>query len=156
MQVEKSTFNTVTLLVTIGTTRSKAARLLDALQRMAKAHHTPPKRVRRTPSLAGFTTLAVLPRDAYYAHGELLPLLDEDDRPNAALISRVSADQIVPYPPGIPALVPGQRITAEVLKFLLDLMKAHRRTDMHGMVFEGDVPCMRVLTAAEAKKLALR
>ena len=71
-------------------------------------------------------------------------------------MGRVSADQIVPYPPGIPALVPGQRITTEVLKFLLDLMKAHRRTDMHGMVFEGDTPCMRVLTLAEAKKLALR
>ncbi len=156
VQVEKSTFNTVTLLVTIGTTRSKAARLLDALQRMAQAHHTPPKRVRRTPALAGFTTLAVLPRDAYYAHGELMPLLDDDDRPNAALLGRVSADQIVPYPPGIPALVPGQRITHEVLKFLLDLMKAHRRTDMHGMVFEGDVPCMRVLTQAETKKLSLR
>lgn len=155
IQVEKSTFNTVTLLVTIGTTRSKAARLLDALQSLAKAHHTPPKRVRRTPSLAGFTSLAVLPRDAYYAQGELLPLLDDDDRPNAALVGRVSADQIVPYPPGIPALVPGQCITLEVLKFLLDLMKAHRRTDMHGMVFEGDTPCMRVLTLDEATKLAL-
>ena len=85
-----------------------------------------------------------------------MPLLDDDDRPNADLLGRVSADQIVPYPPGIPALGPGQRITEEVLKFLLDLMKAHRRTDMHGMVFEGDVPCMRVLTLAETKKLSLR
>lgn len=155
IQLEKSTFNTVTLLVTIGTTRSKAARLIDALQSMAKEHHALPKRARRSPALAGFTALKVLPRDAYYAHGEILPLLDEDDQLNPALLGRVCADQIVPYPPGIPALVPGQHITAEVLRFLLDLMKAHRRTDMHGMVFEGDTPCMRVLTLAEATALEL-
>jgi len=156
IQVEKSTFNTVTFLVTIGTTRSKMVRLLDALQRMATVHHSPPKRSRRMPALAGFTQLTVLPRDAYYAQGELLPLLDENDRPNAALVGRVSADQIVPYPPGIPALVPGQLVTIEVLQFLLDMTRAHRRTEMHGMVFDADLPCMRVLTPAEARKLALQ
>jgi len=155
IQLEKSTFNTVTLLVTIGTTRSKAARLIDALQRISQTHHSAPKRTRRAPALAGFTALHVLPRDAYYAHGELLPLLDEDEHLNPALVGRVCADQIVPYPPGIPALVPGQLITTEVLKFLLDLMKAHRRTDLHGMVFEADTPCMRVLSLDEAHRLAL-
>ena len=36
IQVEKSTFSTVTLLVTMGTTRSKISRMYDALLRMSK------------------------------------------------------------------------------------------------------------------------
>src|SRR5882762_2654231 len=36
IQVEKSTFNTLTLLLTIGTTRSKVSRLYDALMRIAR------------------------------------------------------------------------------------------------------------------------
>jgi arginine decarboxylase len=148
IQVEKSTFNTVTLLLTIGTTRSKVSRLHDALLRLAKESKAPRRRV-RAPEIAEFTALRVLPRDAFYCRGELLPLLDDEDRPNAALVGRVCADQIVPYPPGIPALVPGQEITAEIVQFLLGLQRAHKRTDLHGVVYDGYVACLRVMTARE-------
>ena len=150
IQVEKSTFNTVTLLLTIGTTRSKVSRLHDALLRLAREAKAPRKRV-RTPEPAGFTGLRYLPRDAFYCEGELLPLVDEDDHPNAALDGRICADQIVPYPPGIPALVPGQVITREIVQFLLSLMRSHKRTDLHGVVHDGYTPCVRVMTRAEER-----
>lgn len=149
VQVEKSTFNTVTLLLTIGTTRSKVARLLDALRRIARDKR-PPRQLYQVPQIAGATELRYLPRDAYYATGELLAMLDDSERANPALIGRISADQIVPYPPGIPALVPGQLITGEILGFLLDLMKSHKRTELHGVVMTAYTPSIRVLTAAEA------
>ncbi|NLR73742.1 aminotransferase class I/II-fold pyridoxal phosphate-dependent enzyme [Leeia aquatica] len=152
IQVEKSTFNTVTLLLTIGTTRSKVSRLYDALMRLAREKRAP-RRLYRVPDIAEFTALRYLPRDAYYAAGEMVPMIDEDERPNPGLIGRVSADQIVPYPPGIPALVPGQVITAEILQFLLGLMRSHKRTEMHGVVFDGYVPTLRVLTEEEAAQL---
>lgn len=152
IQVEKSTFNTVTLLLTIGTTHSKVSRLHDALARIAKEPR-PPRRLCRAPDIAHFTSLRYLPRDAYFCGGERLPMIDEDEQPNDALIDRVAADQIVPYPPGIPALVPGQVITGEVLRFLLDMMRSHKRTDMHGVVFDGYVPCLRVLTTDEEATL---
>ena len=41
IQVEKSTFNTLTLLLTIGTTRSKVSRLYDALMRIARENRAP-------------------------------------------------------------------------------------------------------------------
>ncbi|MCB6184314.1 aminotransferase class I/II-fold pyridoxal phosphate-dependent enzyme [Leeia sp. TBRC 13508] len=148
IQVEKSTFNTVTLLLTIGTTRSKVSRLYDALMRIAREKRAP-RRLYRAPDIAGFTRLKFLPRDAYYAEGEMMPMIDEDDHPNQAMFGRVCADQIVPYPPGIPALVPGQEITEEILTFLLGLMKSHKRTEMHGVVFDGYVPTIRVLKSEE-------
>ena len=95
--VEKSTFNTLTLLLTVGTTRSKCSRLYDALMRIAREKRAP-RRLYRTPDLPPFTELVSLPRDAYYATGELVTLLDENDQLNGKLAGRISCDQIVPVP----------------------------------------------------------
>src|SRR6185436_19041697 len=117
IQTEKSTFNTLTLLLTIGTTRSKVSRLYDALMRIARENRAP-RRLVQTPEIPAFTRLTFLPRDAYYCGGELLPVLDERERVNRALAGRICADQIVPYPPGVPVLVPGQLITRNVAEYV--------------------------------------
>jgi hypothetical protein len=52
----------------------------------------------------------VLPRDAFFGDIEDVPL----DR----AAGRVCAEQITPYPPGIPAVLPGERINAGVLNYL--------------------------------------
>ena len=98
-----------------------------------------------------------LPRDAYYCGGELVPVFDEQERVNRALAGRVCADQIVPYPPGIPVLVPGQlHHRARSLDYLAGLLHSHKRMEMHGIVHEGYLPCVRVLKPAEEKRLASR
>jgi len=152
IQVEKSTFNTLTLLLTIGTTRSKVSRLYDALMRIAREGRAP-RRLVKTAEIPGFTHLRYLPRDAYYCGGELVPVFDERERVNKALAHRVCADQIVPYPPGIPVLVPGQVIRADVAQYLGDLLRSQRKMELHGVVYEGYLPCVRVLKAAEEKGL---
>jgi arginine decarboxylase len=152
IQVEKSTFNTLTLLLTIGTTRSKVSRLYDALMRIAREKQTP-RRLVQTPEIPTFTKLRFLPRDAYYCGGELVPVFDERERVNRKLAGRTAADQIVPYPPGIPVLVPGQLITSKVIEYLGDLLHSHKRMEMHGIVHEGYLPCVRVLKPGEEKGL---
>jgi len=152
IQTEKATFNTLTLLLTIGTTRSKVSRLYDALMRIARENRAP-RRLVQTPEIPAFTKLIFLPRDAYYCGGELLPVLDENERVNRKLAGRICADQIVPYPPGIPVLVPGQLITRKVAEYVANLLRSQKRMEMHGIVHEGYVPCIRVLKAAEEKSL---
>ncbi len=152
IQVEKSTFNTLTLLLTIGTTRSKVSRLYDALMRIAREGRQP-RRLVQTPEIPGFTKLRYLPRDAYYCGGELVPVFDDRERVNKKLTGHICADQIVPYPPGIPVLVPGQLITSQIIDYLGDLLHSHKRMEMHGVVHEGYLPCIRVLKADEEKGL---
>jgi arginine decarboxylase len=152
IQVEKSTFNTLTLLLTIGTTRSKVSRLYDALMRIAREGRQP-RRLVQTPEIPGFTKLRFLPRDAYYCGGELVPVFDDRERVNRRLAGRICADQIVPYPPGIPLLVPGQQVTAQIVAYLGELLHSHKRMEMHGIVHEGYVPCIRVLRPEEEKSL---
>ena len=152
IQVEKSTFNTLTLLLTIGTTRSKVSRLYDALMRLAR-EGLAPRRLVQTPEIPAFTRLRFLPRDAYYCGGELIPVFDDRERVNRRLAGRIAADQIVPYPPGIPVLVPGQLITKKIVDYLGGLLHSHKRMEMHGVVHEGYLPCIRVLRPEEEKTL---
>jgi arginine decarboxylase len=152
IQIEKSTFNTITLLLTIGTTRSKVSRLYDALMRISRERRAP-RRLYRTPNIPHFTSLKYLPRDAFYCAGTLAPLLDEDDQINAGLAGQVCADQITPYPPGIPVLVPGQVITPDIISYLVNLLRSQKLVELHGVVFDGWLPCIRILTDAEAADL---
>jgi arginine decarboxylase len=152
IQVEKSTFNTVTLLLTIGTTRSKVSRLYDALMRIAREGRVP-RRLYQTPDIPRFTQLNFLPRDAFYCGGEIVPLLDEQDQLSPHLNGKTAADQIVPYPPGIPVLVPGQLITTEIVQYLAGLLRSQKRVELHGVVYDGYLPCIRVLTSQEETAL---
>ena len=49
-------------------------------------------------------------RQAYFAPAELVPA-DQ-------AVGRVSADSLAAYPPGIPNVMPGEILTADVLNFL--------------------------------------
>lgn len=53
---------------------------------------------------------AELPRDAYFARHEAVPV--------AEAAGRVAAEMITPYPPGIPVVLPGERLTKPVLQYL--------------------------------------
>jgi lysine decarboxylase len=50
------------------------------------------------------------PRDAFFAEHERVPA--------AEAVGRIAAETAAPYPPGIPALAPGERINAKVLAAL--------------------------------------
>mgnify|MGYP003377210171 FL=1 len=75
------------------------------------------------------------------------------DKVNSNLNGRVSADQITPYPPGIPVLVPGQMITQGITQYLISMLRSQKRIEVHGIVYDGYLPCLRLLTTAEEKSL---
>jgi arginine decarboxylase len=76
--------------------------------------------VRSTASLRH--EVVVSPREAFLGAAERVAADDA--------VGRVSAESIAGYPPGIPALLPGERITAEVVEYLRELVAAGAR--LHG------------------------
>ena len=74
----------------------------------------------RAPALG--QELAVAPRDAFLGETEVVPV--------DAALGRISCEAIAGYPPGIPALLPGERIRAEVVAYLRELAAAGAR--LHG------------------------
>ncbi|HEY3774675.1 MAG TPA: aminotransferase class I/II-fold pyridoxal phosphate-dependent enzyme [Solirubrobacteraceae bacterium] len=66
---------------------------------------------------------AVVPiRDAFLGRGEAVAVDDA--------IGRISCESIAGYPPGVPTLLPGERVTAEVVAYLRTLTRAGAR--LHG------------------------
>jgi arginine decarboxylase len=97
-----------------------------------------------------------LPRDAFYESGVRLPLVDAQGQPNAALNGRVCCDQIVPYPPGIPVLVPGQVIATNIVAYLARLLQTQKSIDLHGLALVDGELHLRVLSEAEQARLPRR
>jgi arginine/lysine/ornithine decarboxylase len=56
----------------------------------------------------------MLPRDAFFASTESV-------KPKEA-VGRVSAELITPYPPGIPALAPGEVVNEAVVDYLEEIV----------------------------------
>jgi arginine/lysine/ornithine decarboxylase len=84
-------------------------RLADAFEVLAA---DPPAPDRPAPVIPPLDDLnleqAMLPRDAYFADTE------EVKDP----VGRISAEMISPYPPGVPAILPGERFNDAVVTYL--------------------------------------
>lgn len=89
-----------------------AARLVDGLRALAAAASTlPAAKTVDLPDPDQFDIEPVVsPREAFFGPTENVPV-DQ-------AIGRVCAEQITPYPPGIPALIPGERISRDILDYL--------------------------------------
>lgn len=111
IRFELANRDTLVPLVTIADTEETVERLVDALERSIEARRGP----RRPAGAANVVwapdpDVALSPREAFFAPRETVPA--------AAAAGRVVAETIVPYPPGIPALAPGEVISAELLEAL--------------------------------------
>lgn len=62
------------------------------------------------------------PRDAFFARSRLVGRADA--------VGRVSADLLIPYPPGIPVLGPGEEISEEVVAYVTEALR--RGVTFHG------------------------
>ena len=96
----------VTLADTEDTVDRLVAHLVDALQR-----HTGPPRPTVVAASWGVRPEIVLPpREAFFARAATVGV--------EQAIGRVSVELVAPYPPGVPVLAPGERITAEAVASL--------------------------------------
>jgi lysine decarboxylase len=106
------------------------AQPLEALERFAHDFAETVRRIARPGSASALTRpvaaleneTVVSPREAFLGEAEVMRVEDA--------VGRVSCETIAGYPPGIPALLPGERITGEVVAYLRELTQAGAR--LHG------------------------
>jgi arginine/lysine/ornithine decarboxylase len=93
-------------------------RLRAALERLVAAgDELPPPHPIKLPQPDDLELETVVrPRDAFFGSTENVPA-DE-------AVGRVAAEQITPYPPGIPVVLPGERINQAVIEYLRSGLKA--------------------------------
>lgn len=121
--VELATQATVLFLIGMGEQQVALERLggdLDeVVKRIAQPGTTQPI---IAPPASLEQQMAVPPRDAFLGAAELVPV-DQ-------AVGRISCESIAGYPPGIPALLPGERITAETVAYLREIVREGAR--LHG------------------------
>lgn len=140
IQIEKSTFNTLTVLITIGATRSKLNRLFLALENIeSMSGNFEHSHAGLQDFKLSLSPIRFKPRYAFYCDGELVPLRQS--------IGKTSTVMIVPYPPGIPLLVPGQTITEDIVSALQ--MYRDNHVEIHGL----NDGMIKVMTSAEETDL---
>ncbi|WP_030196550.1 aminotransferase class I/II-fold pyridoxal phosphate-dependent enzyme [Streptomyces sp. NRRL S-87] len=98
--------------VTLADDNETEATLLTALEALVRgAEEIEPRSDIHLPSPSGLELEQVmLPRDAFFAAAEHV----DADR----AVGRIAAETISPYPPGVPAIAPGEVITRDVLDYL--------------------------------------
>ncbi|MBF2097161.1 MAG: aminotransferase class V-fold PLP-dependent enzyme [Gloeomargaritaceae cyanobacterium C42_A2020_066] len=108
-------YEDLTFLLSVGHTTADVAQLVAALQTLSRRHWgAVPLPV--APLWPGLSERVCSPRQAFFAPCESIPL--------AAAAGRVSAATVCPYPPGIPLLIPGERISPEALTYLESSVRA--------------------------------
>jgi lysine decarboxylase len=97
-------------------------RLVDALCALVEAaRDLPPAAAIELPSAQSLMReTAMLPRDAFFAPMETVKA--------AKAAGRIAAEQITPYPPGIPVLIPGERVTPEIVDYLQSGVRSGMQT----------------------------
>ena len=111
LQAELSDLNNVLFLVTLADDAASLDRLVIALTRLAAEIAPDGKQVANvTMPVAELVALPALsPRDATFARRRRMPF--------AEAAGQIAGETVTSYPPGIPLLFPGERITAEVIAF---------------------------------------
>ncbi|WP_258111337.1 aminotransferase class I/II-fold pyridoxal phosphate-dependent enzyme [Alicyclobacillus sp. SP_1] len=117
IEVELSDLYNILCIVSWGDEWWQLEKLVHALSEVAKScvvvsHHTDEKNVQLPPK----TELLMAPRDAFYARTEVVPIAES--------VGRIIAEMIMVYPPGIPILMPGEKITAESIDYIETNLRA--------------------------------
>jgi lysine decarboxylase len=120
---ELATHATLVFVLGLGPDNEPLERLSHDLAETVKRIARPGEQqvVPRAP-VAADDEMPVTPRDAFLGGGE--PVAVDD------AIGRISCEAIAGYPPGVPTLLPGERVTAEVVAYLRELTRAGAR--LHG------------------------
>ena len=123
IHVELATHATLVLILGLGQPPEDLERFAHDFEAVVRRISRPGDAARSSARPARWRTRwSSPPREAFLGDAEAIAVDDA--------VGRVSAEAIAGYPPGIPALLPGERITTELVAYLRELKASGAR--LHG------------------------
>jgi lysine decarboxylase len=114
MPVELADLDTVVPIISVNDDMASVDKFVDEVLASLKKQHGEPRQVLPSISWTVEPDVVMSPRDAYFAEHRTVS--------TQAAIGQVSAELVAPYPPGIPVLAPGERITESAVTGLAAVM----------------------------------
>jgi lysine decarboxylase len=99
-------------MITFADTPDRVEDLVQRIIASVNSHRGPSRPIEILPAFSIEPEVVVTPRDAFFSGYEVVEAKDA--------VGRVSAEMICPYPPGVPVLSPGERITEAALSALFE------------------------------------
>ncbi|TCT16711.1 arginine decarboxylase [Natranaerovirga pectinivora] len=108
IQVEIADANNIMAILSIGDTQENMDKLVEALIDIST--HPKEKTAKKHKLIDLNPHVVVTPRDAFFAHKKAVKIQDA--------VGEISGESIMVYPPGIPIISPGEKITKEMLEYI--------------------------------------
>src|SRR3954462_12694648 len=114
---------TIVFVIGLGDTAAALRRLAGDVDEVVKRLLEPGATAPIVPPAASLSNeVALPPREAFLGEAEQVPV--------DHAVGRISCESIAAYPPGVPALLPGERVSAETVAYLRELAASGAR--LHG------------------------
>jgi len=107
--VELGDMYNVLAIVSVGDTEESMEKLCDALEDIAEKHRMAEPLKLKTNALYNPPSI-ITPREAHYSEKRAVPL--------EKAVGEISGETIMPYPPGIPLITPGEKFTQEIVEYI--------------------------------------
>lgn len=108
IQIEFGDIGNILAYISVGDRQQEVERLVSALAEIRRRYQTDGTGLLSQEYIA--PDVVNSPQDAFYAKHESLPI-DETE-------GRVCTEFVMCYPPGIPVLAPGERVTSDILQYI--------------------------------------
>ena len=108
IQLEFGDLANILAYVSVGDRVKDIERLVNALADVKRIYRKDPSRLMKTEYIEPI--VEATPQEAFYAEKKSLPLEEA--------IGQTAAEFLMCYPPGIPILAPGERVTREILDYV--------------------------------------
>lgn len=108
IQIEFGDIGNILAIISVGDNELMVERLVSALYEIKRLYAKDPSGLLNTEYIAPQVVLA--PQEAFYGEHRSLPLADA--------VGKTAAEFVMCYPPGIPVLAPGERITEQIIDYI--------------------------------------
>jgi len=120
IQIELSDLSNILAVISIGDKEENVVALINALKDIASK--TEKKEVTNPPIIPQNPKMIVSPRDAFYSRKKIVPLEKS--------VGEISGEMVMAYPPGIPVICMGERITQDIVDYI-NILK-EQKTQLQG------------------------
>lgn len=143
VNMELSDYNNVLAIITYANEGNDIDRLVEACKDISKAYSTASqlRHKKKQPANSKITAFPKLPyqvmtpRKAYFSAKKTIPWQDA--------AGKVSGQMIAPYPPGIPVIYPGERISQDIWEYIERFRRDGRH--MHGTDEDGKLNYIKII-----------
>lgn len=113
LQVEMADLYNIVAICTVGDREESIRKLAEAIKTIAKEHERESKHIeRQAVRTFDMPNMMLLPWEAVYQNKEEVPIEN--------CLGRICGEMIIPYPPGIPIIMPGEVITKDITDYALE------------------------------------